>query len=52
VFIDRMNYLGQIKTFYRQLKMEWATEDEFFQDYKARLVAELKKRRMKFEAIF
>ena len=52
VFIDRMNYLGQIKAFYRQLKMEWATEDGFFQEYKSRLVAELRKRKMKFEAIF
>ena len=52
VFIDRMNYLNQIKAFYRQLNLEWATEDEFFQEYKARLLSELKKRRMKFEAVF
>jgi hypothetical protein len=47
-----MNYLGRIKTFYRQLNLEWATEDEFFQEYKARLISELKKTRMKFEADF
>ncbi|NTV57847.1 MAG: radical SAM protein [Deltaproteobacteria bacterium] len=52
VFIDRMNYLSQIKSFYRQLNLEWATEDEFFQEYKARLNSELKKRGMKFEAVF
>jgi DNA repair photolyase len=52
VFIDRMNYLNQVKAFYRQLNLEWATEDEFFQEYKARLISELKKRRMKFEAVF
>ena len=52
VFIDRMNYLNQIKAFYRQLNLEWATEDEFFQEYKGRLISELKKRRMKFEAVF
>jgi DNA repair photolyase len=52
VFIDRMNYLGQVKAFYRQQKLEWATEDEFFHEYKARLISELRKRRMKFEAIF
>jgi len=52
VFIDRMNYLNQIKAFYRQLDLEWATEDEFFQEYKTRLTTALKKRRMKFEAIF
>ena len=52
VFIDRMNYLNQIKAFYRQLKLEWATEDEFFQEYKTRLTSALKKRSMKFEAVF
>jgi DNA repair photolyase len=52
VFIDRMNYLNQIKAFYRELNLEWATEDEFFQEYKGRLISELKKRRMKFEAVF
>ena len=52
VFIDRMNYLNQIKAFYRQLKLDWATEDEFFQEYKSRLISELKRRRMKFEAVF
>jgi DNA repair photolyase len=52
VLIDRMNYLNQIKSFYRELKLEWATEDDFFQEYKARLTSELKKRRMKFEAVF
>jgi DNA repair photolyase len=52
VFIDRMNYLNQIKAFYRQLNLNWATEDEFFQEYKTRLIKALKKRRMDFEAIF
>jgi len=52
VFIDRMNYLNQTKAFYRQLKLEWATEDDFFQEYKGRLTSELKKRRIKFEAVF
>ena len=52
VFIDRMNYLNQIKAFYRQLNLEWATEDAFFQEYKARLISELKKRRIRFEAVF
>jgi DNA repair photolyase len=52
VFIDRMNYLSQIKSFYRQLNLEWAAEDEFFQEYKGRLTSELKKRGMKFEAVF
>ncbi|MCG6534121.1 MAG: radical SAM protein [Syntrophales bacterium LBB04] len=52
VFIDRMNYVSQIKAFYRQLNLEWAIEDEFFQEYKGRLSSELKRRRIKFEAVF
>jgi DNA repair photolyase len=52
VFIDRMNYLGQVKPFYRRQKLEWATEDDFFQEYKTRLISEMRKRKMKFEAIF
>jgi hypothetical protein len=52
VFIDRMNYLCQIKAFYRQQKLEWATEDEFFQEYKARLISELRKRKMRLEVVF
>ena len=52
VFIDRMNYLNQIKAFYRQLKLEWATQDDFFQEYKGRLISELKKRRIECEAVF
>jgi hypothetical protein len=47
-----MNYLNQIKAFYRELNLEWATEDEFFQEYKGRLISVLKKRGMKFEAVF
>jgi DNA repair photolyase len=52
VFIDRMNYLNQVKACYRQLELEWATEDRFFQEYKTRLTSELKKRRMRFESVF
>jgi DNA repair photolyase len=52
VFIDRMNYLSQIKAFYRRQKLEWATEDEFFQEYKARLISELRKRKMRLEVVF
>lgn len=52
VFIDRMNYLGSIRGFYRQVGLESATEDEFFHEYKARLTSELKKRKMEFEVVF
>jgi len=52
VFIDRMNYLGQVKAFYRRHKLDWAMEDNFFQEYKTRLISELRKRKMNFEAVF
>jgi DNA repair photolyase len=52
VLIDRMNYLGQIKAFYREQELEWATRDDFFQEYKIRLIAELKKRKMVFQSVF
>jgi DNA repair photolyase len=52
VFIDRMNYLNRLKAFYRRHKLDWATEDAFFQDYKTHLISELRKRKMNFEAVF
>jgi DNA repair photolyase len=52
VFIDRMNYLSSIKGFYRKAGLEFAMEDEFFLEYKARLTSELKKRKMEFEVVF
>jgi DNA repair photolyase len=52
VFIDRMNYLNQLKTFYRLHKLDWAMEDAFFQDYKTRLISELKERKINFQAVF
>ena len=52
VLIDRMNYLGQVKAFYRRQKLDWATEDAFFQEYKMRLISELRKKKIQFQAVF
>lgn len=52
VLIDKMNYLGTIKGFYDQQGLESAATDTFFQEYKQRLVNELKKRKMTFEILF
>ena len=52
VIIDRMNYLSSIKSFYRQVGLEYAMEDEFFLEYKTRLVSELKKRKIGFQVVF
>ena len=52
VYIDRMNYLGSIKGFYKQLGFERETTDRFFRKYKKRLTSELKKRKIKYEVLF
>ncbi len=52
VLIDRMNYIGQFRAYFLQHKMERAMTDDFFAEMARRLVAELKKRRMDFEAVY
>lgn len=52
ILIDRMNYIGQFRAFFLQHKMEYAMTDDFFAEMARRLVAELKKRRMDFEAVY
>ena len=52
VYIDRMNYLSSIVGFYRQHGLEKETTGKFFREYKKRLTSELKKRKMKYEALF
>ena len=52
VYIDRMNYLGSIKGFYRQVGFERETTDRFFHEYRRMLTSELKKRKIKYEALF
>lgn len=52
VLIDRMNYLGSIKGFYRAHGLLHATTDDFFEEQKVRLIAALQERRMAFTAVF
>lgn len=52
VYIDRMNYTNAIRRFYRHHGWERALEDRFFHDYRDRLVGELKKNRIVFNALF
>ncbi|MGD9032271.1 MAG: radical SAM protein [Desulfobacteraceae bacterium] len=52
VYIDRMNYVSSIIGFYRQHGLEKETTGKFFREYKKRLTSELKKRKMKYEALF
>lgn len=52
VLIDRMNYLSSIKGLYYELGLKREMTDEFFNEYKERLVTELKKRKMDFEVVF
>ena len=52
VYIDRMNYLGSIKGFYKELGFERETTERFFREYKRRLTSELKKRNIKYEVLF
>jgi DNA repair photolyase len=52
VYIDRMNYMSTIRGFYYRCGLKEAASEEFFGEYKQRLVTELKKRRMRFEILF
>lgn len=52
VYIDKMNYLSTIKAFYFQQGIKEAATGAFFNEYRERLIIELKKRRMKFEVLF
>jgi DNA repair photolyase len=52
VYIDKMNYLSTIKDFYFQQGLKSAATGVFFNEYRKRLIIELKKRRMKFEVLF
>jgi len=52
IFIDKMNYLNSIKGFYHRFGLNRGTTDEFFKEYKERLVSELLKRKMKFQVLF
>jgi DNA repair photolyase len=52
ILIDRMNYTQSIRGFYLKLGIQEATSDDFFRKYKERLILELQKRNMDFEALF
>jgi DNA repair photolyase len=50
--IDRMNYLGSIKGFYRAHGLLPAATDDFFEAQKERLIAALQERRMAYTTVF
>lgn len=52
VYIDRMNYTGAIRSFYRRHGIEGALKDPFFREYRERLVTELTKNGTAFEVLF
>jgi DNA repair photolyase len=52
IYIDKMNYLSTIKGFYFKQGLREAATSAFFNEYRKRLIIELKKRRMKFEVLF
>ena len=52
VYIDKMNYMNTMRTFYIRHGLKEATTDEFFNEYRKRLINELKKKKLKFEVLF
>jgi len=52
VFIDRMNYIYSMRGFYHQLGLQEHMTDGFFREYRERLIYELEKRKMKYQAFF
>jgi DNA repair photolyase len=52
ILIDRMNYAYSLRWFYRRLGLGREMSDEFFNEYKERLVCELEERKMKYEVLF
>jgi DNA repair photolyase len=52
VFIDKMNYMSTIRAFYIRHGLKEATTDEFFNEYRERLINKLKKKKLKFEVLF
>ena len=52
VYIDRMNYVSEVRAFYQAVGLKDALKDSFFNEYKDRLLRELKRKRMTFEVFF
>lgn len=52
IFIDRMNYISTMAGFYDKQNLRKASTESFFYEHKERLIYELEKRKMRFEALF
>lgn len=52
VFLDRMNYLNQVKMHYLKLGLKREFSDAFFHEYKQRIQSASKKSNMKFVFLF
>ncbi|HZX11292.1 MAG TPA: radical SAM protein [Acidobacteriota bacterium] len=52
VYIDRMNYTGSIRSFYKRLGWEKALKDTFFNEYRNRLACALKQKGIDYKALF
>ena len=52
VYIDKMNYMSTIRGFYFRQNLVKATTDIFFQEYKKRLLSELKRKKINYEVLF
>ena len=52
VLIDRMNYLGTIKSIYRKLGFQREMEDSYFVEARDRLIMELNRRGMQYQVLF
>lgn len=52
ILIDKMNYMNSIRGFYKKHGLEYATTPQFFREQKERLTCELRRRRMRFRAVF
>ena len=52
VLIDRMNYLGTVKSIYRRLGFHREMEDSYFDETRERLILELSRRGMNYEVFF
>ncbi len=52
ILLDKMNYISSIRSFYEEHGLEDSTTPRFFREQKSRLVAELKRRKMRYRAVF
>jgi ABC-type uncharacterized transport system ATPase subunit len=52
VYLDRLNYVPNFRSLYRQAGREEALTDSFFQKMKTIYVGELKKRNIRTEILF